>query len=157
MKRLLILPFIALVIISCNENRVYESHIDPSGNLEWKKDQIVEFEVEINDNSIKYNEIVALRYAQGYMFTNLPVEITRIAPDGSEQVTQHNFQVRKEDGTRNGEPAYDIWDLEEVLHENMTFAQTGVYHYKIRHLHDRDLLHYIMEVGLIIDKVNPQQ
>ena len=157
MKRIFLLPLLAVSMIACNENRIYESHIDPSGNLEWKKDQLVEFEVEIVDNTLHYNEIVALRYAQGYMYTNLPVEIKRIGPDGKEEVFQHNFNVRNTDGKRNGEPAGDIWDLEEMLHENMQFPQKGTYHYSIRHLHERDLLHFVMEVGIIIDKVPIQE
>lgn len=156
-KTTLIIGFLALVSLACNENRIFESHTDPSGNLEWAREQTVAFSVDIQDASLTYDVLVALRFAQGFAFTSLPVEIKRTAPDGSEEILRHVFQTRNRNGSYNGEGAGDIWDLENVLQPGIKFPQAGTYQYEIRHTMDRDLIHMVMEVGLIVDKQITQQ
>jgi gliding motility-associated lipoprotein GldH len=150
--------FLALLFtaVACNENRIYERHTDPSGNLEWKKDQVVDFTVDIADPSLTYNVIASLRFAQGFAFAELPIEIKRTSPSGEEVTEQFMFHPRNVDGSYNGEGAGDIWDLEVPYQSNMQFPEAGSYTYEIRHLSDRELLHMVMEVGLIVDKVVSQ-
>jgi gliding motility-associated lipoprotein GldH len=157
MKRIQLLFICVLFALSaCNENRIFEEHTDPSGNLEWKKEQEVAFDVTIDDTTLHYNVYTALRFAQGFAFAELPVEIKRIAPSGEEMVDQFSFHPRNSDGSYNGDGAGDIWDLEVLYQSGIKFNELGTYHYTLRHLSDRDLLHMVMEVGLIVDKVPNQ-
>ena len=154
-KYLFLISCLAFFFYACESNKVFEKHTDPSGNLEWTKEEVVEFDVNIEDIDTKYNVILALRYAKGFMYTTLPVEVKRTAPGGEVEVNQHVFNARNDDGTYNGEGAGDIWDLEEVYKDSTRFPEKGTYHYEIRQISKVDKLHMVMEVGLIVEKTEP--
>lgn len=142
---------LAVSMMSCNENRVFEEHTDPSGNLEWKRDQVIKYDIEIIDTSIKYNIYLALRFANGYAFKICDVEVSETAPDGLRRIEDFRFTTRDEQGY-TGDGAGDIFDLESIWRQSYAFPSPGTYHYEIRHIMPDDLIHMVMEVGLIVDK-----
>ena len=152
MKKKLILAFIPMVILGCHPNRVFEEHQDPSGNLEWNRNEVIKLDVEINDISIKYDVLLALRFANGYAYSFCNVELKEVSPTGKEQLIKHQF-ITRDEGGYTGDGAGDIYDLESILVENRLYEETGIYHYEISHTMSKDKIHMVMEVGMIIEKV----
>lgn len=156
MRNYLTLLLLALLTLSCNENRIFDDETDPSGNLEWNRDEVVSFDVEIIDISIKYNLFLTLRHATGFRYRDLAVRVTETAPDGSTQERDFSFNVMNDSGY-NGEVSGDIYDLEVLWLENYIFPVPGIYHYELRHVMADDKVHMVMDVGMMVDKVLPNQ
>jgi gliding motility-associated lipoprotein GldH len=147
-----ILSFILLITAACNPNKVYEKHLTLSDNVEWKKNDVKRFEIDIKDNSIPYNFSLAFRYAQGYPFTSVKLLVKEILPDGTFEELPYELQLRDEQGKYVGSPGFDIWDSEHLIIKGKTFSQTGKYTYEITHDMQLDPLPLVMEVGIVLEK-----
>jgi len=154
MKPLTLLIGILLVIlISCApENRVYEKHQSLSPDVEWHKDDVKTFIVDIADASASYSFNIAFRYASGYMWNEAKVVVKEISPSGEETTRPYSLKIREDNGSFIGEPGYDIWDSTHLLEKNKLFKEGGEYTYIISHDMPREDFPYAMEVGLVIDK-----
>ena len=152
-KQLSIILSLSFLIISCNENRLYESHIDPSGNLEWNRDDILTYDIEIIDRSIKYNQYIAFRHAVGYAYSACSLKIIEKKPNG-ELVEYHTILTTADSEGYISDCNGDICDLESLWLENREFESTGIYHYEVTHEMTKDKIHMVMEVGMILDKAS---
>ena len=140
-----------LTLLSCDGNRIYESHIDPSGHLEWNRGDTLVFDIEIIDTSIKYNQFIDFRHAVGYAFSACSLDIIETDPNG--EVVQYGVVLEVADTkSYKGECMGDICDLETTWLENRTFTIPGTYQYKVSHRMTDDLLHMVMEVGMMLDE-----
>lgn len=152
MKHIL-MAFIAVILISsCNENRIYNEHFDPSGNLEWNRSEIIKHDIEIIDISIKYNLFLTLRFAVGYSFPVCDIIIIETSPSGKVNEYTYRFLTRDEYGYI-GDIAGDIIDHEDLWQENIEFEEAGIYQYELSHDMTDDKIHMVMEVGMMVDKV----
>lgn len=152
MKKVILVISLGWILGSCNENRVFEEHIDPSGNLEWNRKEVIKFDIEIIDTSIKYTMILALRHATGFRFGKMNVQVSETDPDGNTSLSDFVFLTMDEKGY-TGEVSGDIYDLESMWREDHSFSRQGIYHYEIRQTMPDDKIHMVMEVGMIVDKV----
>lgn len=151
-----ILIFAIIALYSCNENRVFEDHIDPSGNLEWNRDEVIKFDIEIIDISLKYNQFIAFRYALGYRYPTCEMEILEKRPDGSEET--HIIQIKvMDDKGYLGDGSGDIFDIEVPWRKDFSFSTPGTYQYEIKHLMQDEKIHMVMEVGMILDRVKNEK
>ena len=139
-----------LVLISCNSDRIYEGHVDPPGNLLWAKSDPIMIDIEIVDTSIKYNEYIAFRHATGYSFSACSLKIVESDPDGVVKEYLHTMKTADSQGYLS-DCAGDICDLEELWMEERKFGLPGTYRYQISHEMSRDTLHFVMEVGMMVE------
>lgn len=151
-NRILLFVAICLITACTPEGRIYEKHKELSPNLEWLQKDMREFQVAIENNNQSYQMSLTFRYATGFQFEAIKVEVTEISPSGKEAVNQYKLTVRNENGDYLGEPGYDIWDSEHVVESNKTYAETGTYTYRISHLMPQDPLNFAMEIGMIVDE-----
>jgi gliding motility-associated lipoprotein GldH len=143
--------FVLLICISCNENRLYEAHIDPEGELEWNRGDALIFDVEIIDTTIKYNQLISFRHAIGYAYSACSLKIVEKAPDGAIVEYHVTLPIADSEGYK-GDCHGDICDLEVSWLEKREFNSTGIYHYEITHEMTEDQIHMVMLVGMILDK-----
>lgn len=154
MKHLFSIVLLAVLLLGCTpEGRVYEKHKDLSPQVEWKKQDVREFKVPIEDAATNYNMAIAFRYAYGYQFDILKIAVTEVAPDGTENNKEYELTIRDENGDYIGEGALDIWDSEHPVEQNKKYPSAGEYTYRISHVMPQDPLNFAMEIGVIIDKV----
>jgi len=154
MKNWILLLAVCCVITACTpEGRIYEKHKELSPNLEWLQKDMREFKVPIENISQPYQMSLTFRYATGYQFRTVNVQVTEITPAGGEKVNEYTLTVRNENGEYIGEPGYDIWDSEHVVETNKTYTETGTYTYRITHIMPQDPLNFAMEIGMILDEV----
>ena len=78
MKRLLLLPLAFLASCS-NENTLYEENKALSPELEWKQEDVRTFSFTNTDTESVVNETVLFRYANGYQFDKMIVEVIKEA------------------------------------------------------------------------------
>lgn len=153
MRYLFIILSACFLLSGCNEDCVFVEHQELSPNLEWKSEDVITFEVLIEDNSIAYNQSIAFRYATAFPYNNLLINITETSPGGV--VTQRDYEIDVIDENMDyiGDPGGDIWDLEQVIESNKKFNETGTYTYTIQHIMQNDPVQLAMEIGMVLDKV----
>ena len=154
MIRLIAIIAITINFIACQpEERIYVEHQELSPRLEWlKKDERV-FKVPIKDNNIAYNMSLSFRYVSGFQHQFAKVKVTETSPSGKETVNKYDLKVREDNGDYIGDPGYEIWDSEHIVESNKKYEETGSYTYVIEHNMPDDPLNYVMEIGMILDKV----
>ncbi|MCK4663761.1 MAG: hypothetical protein KAT68_12895 [Bacteroidales bacterium] len=154
MIRSLTILAIIIGLIGCHpRGRIYVKHQKLSPNLEWLKKDTREFKVPIKDNNIAYNMSLSFRYVHGYQYQVAKVKVTETSPSGKETVKEYDLKVREDKGDYIGEPGYDIWDSEHLVEPNKIYEETGSYTYVIEHNMSKDPLYFVMEIGVILDKV----
>lgn len=153
MKKVILSLVIFSFLFSCKpEGRIYENHEELSPMVEWLKKDVVSYDVDVQDISVKYDLSLALRYATGYQYPTLLVSIEVVSPKGKVEVLPAELTVVNSDGTYKGEPGFDIWDYEELVVKNIEFKEKGTYKFNITQNMPEDPLNFAMELGLIIDK-----
>lgn len=143
------LIIMALCTWSCNKNTVYKN-FEKTSNLEWLKGETKEFEIEIVDDTASYDVFITFRYAQGYQFENVIMNVAEKTPV-SEKLIPFNIQIRNKNGTYIGDGSGDIWDIESLLYEGVKLNK-GTYSYKIKHEMPVDKLHMVMSVGMVVKR-----
>jgi gliding motility-associated lipoprotein GldH len=155
LKNIFFILLILSGLTSCQpKDRVYVKHKDLSPNVEWLQNDIIAFEIPIKDKDQLYKMGIAFRYANGYRFQSIDLNIIETSPSAKVQRFDFSSQVRDDSGNYIGEPGYDIWDSEHILIESREFKETGVYTYTIQHTMPVDPLNFAMEIGMILDLNN---
>ncbi len=145
-----------LLLSACTpENRIYEKHQSLSPDIEWLKEDVKTFEVNIMDPKSTYQFNIAFRYAQGYPWNEARVIMEEISPSGEKSTNTHSLKVRESNGEYIGEPGFDIWDSTHLIDPEKEYNETGKYTYIISHDMPKVEFPFAMEVGLIIDKNQP--
>lgn len=153
MRRLISILIISTGLLACqSENRIYTEHQELSADVEWLKNDVKEFKVPIDDNSIAYNLSLSFRYATGYQYQTANVKVIETSPSGKETISEFELKVRESNGDYIGEAGFDIWDSEHLVQSNKIFEETGTYTYIIEQNTPVDPLNYAMEIGVILDK-----
>lgn len=154
MKKIIPLLAVVLSLFACQqEGRIYVKHKDLSPNIEWLKKDTREFKVPIEDSSIPYVLSLSFRYANGYQYQVAKVKVIETSPSGKVSVNEYDLKVREDNGDYIGEPGFDIWDSEHAVESNKKYEEKGTYTYRIEHMMPSDPLHFAMEIGVIVDKV----
>lgn len=148
-KTSLLVIIVALIACSCDSSIVYKD-FEKTSNLEWLKGESKEFQFDIVDDTSTYDLFIAFRYAQGYHFEKVVMNVTEVTPN-SEKVIAHDIKIRNKNGSYIGEGSGDIWDIESPLHRGIELSK-GTYSYKISHEMPVDKLHMVMEVGMIVKR-----
>ena len=148
--RVILYSATAFFMLACNQNIVYEEHISPPGNLEWKRDDAIKFDIDIVDTSIKYNEYITFRHATGYAFSACSLRIAEKLPNGEELIHHLTLKTADSQGYLS-DCSGDICDLEELWREKWKFGMPGTYHYEISHEMTNDKVQMVMDVGMKLE------
>ncbi len=122
-----------------------------SEDYTWKKSDIKTFEIDVTNNAHPHELALAFRYATGYMFDRVILQVTETSPDKTVVRRDVEIQLRDEKGDFIGEKGYDIIDIEYILDSQKEYPSIGKYTYTIEQaMPDIDPLDFAMEVGLIL-------
>lgn len=153
-KGLLLSLFTVFLLISCGKKKVYEKHISID-NYKWKRDQVIDFQVEIKDTASLYDVFIAIRHTSYYPYANIRLNVSVTYPEGNFRTNDYNFFLRDEkDGTFKGEGAGDIWDINFPVFEGVNFSEPGIYTFDIQNVMPYIATDDIMEVGLVVRKTD---
>ena len=148
---------IAVLLVSCDSNRLYEKNISIDNDV-WSLGQIPSFEFENTDTVSDVNLIINVRHSSIYPFSNLWLFIHTSSPDGVSQVDTLETILSQKDGKWLGDGLGDIWDL-QLPFKTVRLNESGTYRFKVeqamRHgkLSKIEQLPGVMEIGLRIENV----
>lgn len=120
--------------------------------MRWDQGDKVEMKVPIEDANGSYKMNLAFRYIEGFQFRTMQVKVTEIAPDGQLTVQSYSLNVVDSEGGYIGDPALDIWDVEQTVELDKTYSQSGTYTYIIEHSMPADPVNYASGIGLSVEK-----
>ena len=146
---------LALILFfsSCDETRVFEKDIDFKSS-EWLAEDIIEFEVEINDVEAK-NIYLNLRHSFEFGWRNAWVNLAIKFPNDSIYQLPVNIPLSQPDGQWYGNCTGSICNRQFLVEElsNYTFPQTGIYHFSLSQEMREDPLLQVLSAGIRIENV----
>lgn len=152
MMRKLWLPVLALLLLAgCDSSKVFQRYEDLPNNT-WSRDQVITFEVPIDDPAPSYDVELAVRHTSYYTWANLMVNITTRYPSGEERTKDHDLFIRSTDGAFKGEGAGDLWDINFKVMDAVTFPEKGTYVFRVQNIMPTPETQDIMQIGLIVKK-----
>lgn len=143
-----------LLFQSCDTHRLYEKNIKIPDGI-WAHDNIIRFEVDVEDTLGTVNMYVNVRNTSLYPNSNLFIFITTVAPSGHSIRDTVEVVLADDRGKWMGSGLGDIWDLQQLYKENIRFAQQGKYLFEFEQAMRAENLPFILDVGLRIEKVKP--
>lgn len=151
MKKIVIILLATISLTACKNNVLYKEY-STTENLEWNKSDVKTFTYNNTDDSSKVDVYFGVRYAQGFQFNALFVNLIEKTPVGNFNYPL-SIQIRDEKGANIGDGSGDIWDIEIPVKQNVTLAK-GTYTFVATHNMPVNKVHMVMEVGCIIKKTD---
>lgn len=156
-NKYIFLVFFGLVLVSCDNNRVFDSYKSVGNG--WHRDSLVVFEYEVRDTITSYNLFLTLRANNDYPFSNIFLITSIESPNGETKTDTLEYIMAAPDGTLLGNGFSDIKESKLWFKENYRFSHVGKHLITIEQaLRKRnevegvEVLEGISEVGFRIEK-----
>jgi gliding motility-associated lipoprotein GldH len=149
-----ILLFAVSIFFSCDNSRVYDEYKQVARS-QWHKDSLFVFEISVNDTLLHYDLYVNVRNEVNYPYSNLWLFIEILQPDGVAVKDTFEISLADPSGKWRGKGLSGIRSLRTVYRRNVFFPSTGNYFIKIRHGMRPEILKGIHDIGVRIEKIDP--
>lgn len=158
MKRisLAILAASAVLLTSCDSNRLYETNT-PVKSEKWSYADIKSYTVDVQDTTTRYNIYINLRHSFQFDWRNVYVQVGTQLPDGKKMEKRVNLPLCEPDGKWYGSCLGDNCDVPVMIQHDARFPMVGKYTFTLRQDMRVDPLEKIKSVGLRIEKAKPLQ
>jgi gliding motility-associated lipoprotein GldH len=151
-KRLPIaIAIFALCLCACNNSRVYERY-SAIPNESWHKDSCAVFDVYISDTATLNNLYINLRHTSSYPFCNIYLFVQATAPSGVFTRDTVEYLLADHYGRWYGKGFSRIIDNRLAFRKFVRFPHSGVYRFEVCHGMRMNVLPYVIDVGLRIEK-----
>jgi gliding motility-associated lipoprotein GldH len=149
-----ILMFAIALLAGCIKNSIYENSIDIKMGA-WNKNQVVKFEIPVNDTVNGYKISLNIRNNNEYPYSNLFLFVNSYAPNGKSIKDTIELTIADDRGKWLGKGFGGVWNNEVFLGNGATirFPHAGKYRIEVIHAMRDDVLKGIMDVGLKVKKV----
>ena len=159
MRKSLILLLTVIGLSSCVEKDIYNQYYSIDNNV-WKTNNIVEFNVKIEDTISQNNIFINIRNNKDYEFNNLFLISQIQFPDGYRVVDTLEYEMTDKTGNFLGSGYTDIKENKLFYKERVRFNQSGNYIIKVEqamrkngNIQGLDSLKGITDVGLSIESI----
>ena len=151
MKKLVyILIVLMLGLTACTNDSFDKRTVIPEA--EWRQEDRVAFDVDINDTLSGYEFGIGLRHLENYRYSNLFVFLHTRMPNGNVTHDTIECTLATPEGKWLGKSSGSMRDLTMPLNENLRFPLTGTYHFEIEQAMREPVLKGISDIGLYIEK-----
>ena len=135
---------------SCNDDDFDTRTVIPEA--EWRQENRVAFDVDINDTISPYEFGIGLRHLENYRYSNLFVFLHTTMPNGNHTRDTIECTLATPEGKWIGKSSGSMRDLTVPLNENLLFPLSGTYHFEIEQAMREPVLKGISDIGLYIEK-----
>lgn len=149
--RLSILPVLFLILASCNTGTLYDHNKSLPENV-WKSDQIIRFDVELEDTVNICKFYLNVRHSTDYRYANLFLFINTTFPDGREARDTVECILADPSGKWLGKGISDIRDNQVLLRRGIRFPEQGTYIFEFEQAMREPELEGVMDIGMRIVK-----
>lgn len=148
---------LVLVLLSCDERRVYDSY--QSLNEGWDASRTLAFEVSELDSIQPLDVFITLRANHEYPYNNLFLITEMNYPNGKQETDTLEYRMAEPSGELLGAGIGDIKESKLWYKEGFRFRESGTYTLKIDHAMRKNgnvqgdaVLQGITEVGMRIER-----
>lgn len=145
--KLLSILLLTLAVTSCNENKIYDELNKDFTDNRWQKSDIKTFEFEITEEARNYDVNVHFAYFSQFVINSVPMTITILNPDKTEEKKQIGIIVRDAEGKETGDCGGDFCDIRESIFKNEALKK-GKYKISIQQNFDRKYLPNVNGIGI---------
>jgi len=150
-KMLVLCLSIAMVISGCSSQALYDNNKSLPGDV-WKSDQIIRFDVELQDTVNICKLYLNLRNTTSYRYANIFLFINTTFPDGKEARDTVECILADPSGKWLGKGISNIRDNQILLRRGIRFHQQGTYIFEFEQAMREPELEGVMDIGLRIVK-----
>ncbi|MCE2788279.1 MAG: gliding motility lipoprotein GldH [Saprospiraceae bacterium] len=150
MKSILSLLGIALTVLSCNSDVLYEQEERP-GNP-WKSDQILTYKYEVTDTIHPYDIVLKVHHSDTFAYENLYVKIATFFPKGDSIVSPLSLELADDQGNWQGKCKSGNCETTIVMSQAAYYPQTGIYKLQLEQFSREDELPGIESIQIIVRK-----
>ncbi|WP_396178039.1 hypothetical protein [Flavobacterium sp.] len=145
--KFLSLFLLAFCLQSCNEKKVFDELDKDFPENRWLKGVTKNFEFSIEQEARNYDVNVHFAYFSDFVINPVPLFVTIIYPDGTEEKTTLNLVVKDSEGKETGECGGDYCDIREIIFKNEALKK-GVYKIAIQQQFDGAYLPNVNGIGI---------
>jgi len=142
---------IAIIVVSCDRNKVYDDFVKIDDNV-WNNKNIIKFEFEIEDTTSLHNVFINVRHANHYKYNNLWLFVKSSAPNGMTEIDTVECVLADKSGKWSGDGLGDIWDKQIPWKLGVRFPVKGKYIVEYEQGMRSDNIEGIMDLGLRVEK-----
>ena len=139
-----------MAMTSCANDSFNKRTVIPEA--EWRQENRVAFDVDINDTLNGYVFGIGLRHLENYRYSNLYVFLHTTLPNGNHTHDTIECTLATPEGRWIGKSSGSMRDLLIPLNESLRFPLTGPYHFEIEQAMREPVLKGISDIGLYIEK-----
>ena len=141
---------LVITLSACNNDSFDKRTVIPEA--EWRQENRVVFDVDINDTISPYEFGIGLRHLENYRYSNLFVFLHTTMPNGNRTHDTIECTLATPEGRWIGKSSGSMRDLMVPLNENLLFPLSGTYHFEIEQAMREPVLKGISDIGLYIEK-----
>lgn len=140
-----------MVLAGCGQ--VYHRFDKDFPQGQWQKDDFKTFDFSIAKDGL-YDIDLELSHAYQYPFSNLPLSIAIVSPDGKAEVFTREVPITDAAGKKTGECALDICDLNFNIKNGVNLSH-GNYKIVISNAFNQAYVPDIIGIGLAVSHQQP--
>lgn len=158
MRKLGILLFFLLLLISCNTNEVY-NQFKPIENHQWSSENKIEFLINNIDTISSKNVFINIRNNKDYLFSSIYLIGNIEFPSGIKVIDTLEYEMANAQGNWLGTGFTDVKENKLFYKESVVFNEKGDYNFTIQQvtrgisdIEGKNPLLGITDVGISIEK-----
>lgn len=151
MKKYLAICLISYLFSACTSDAYFEENRVIT-NRSWEYSEIPSFEVQIDDNTVKYDVYINLRHTNKYDFSNIFLLLHEKGKGLKDTAYRKEIKLAELDGRWIGKSSGSLYHIQHLAKENFTFPDTGKYIFRIEQNMRVNPLLDISDVGIKVIK-----
>ena len=139
------------ILVSCDENRIFDEY-KSIPDATWHKDDIVEFDIKLDDTLSRNQVYIKIRNTVDYSYSNIYLFTKVDFPDGRVLVDTLEYEMTDTEGMWLGDGVSGIKNNLLYYKKDVVFYEKGDYKLSIQHGMRSDALIGIQDVGIRIER-----
>lgn len=143
------LSVMVVLLNACTQDALFDNTKKIPGSV-WKEDELIRFEVPVNDTVNIYKFFLNLRHSTDYRYANVFFFINTTFPDGREARDTLECILAEKSGKWLGKGITNIRDMQVMLRRGLRFPEKGTYIFEFEQAMREPELKGIRDIGLRI-------
>ena len=151
MRLLLSTISLLFILVSCDENRIFDEY-KSFPDATWHKGDVVEFDIKLDDTLSKNQVYIKIRNTVDYPFSNIYLFTKLDFPDGKVLVDTLEYEMTDAEGMWLGDGVSGIKNNLLYYKKDVVFYEKGSYKLSVQHGMRTDNLVGIQNLGIRIER-----
>jgi gliding motility-associated lipoprotein GldH len=145
----MLMPCIFIILAGCDSRTIYDNTKSIPDDV-WKSDQIIRFDIPLEDTVNIYKFYINLRHTTSYRYANIFLFINTTFPDGTSARDTVECILADPSGKWVGKGISNIRDNQVLLRRGLRFPQKGKYIFEFEQAMREPELEGVINIGLRI-------